>query len=163
MRLDIQLAYSLARFFSKVQLHEKGENHCWVWTGSKDEKGYGLFRDGQRILRAHRFIFETIHGPLAADELACHRCDNPPCVNPHHLFRGSHQDNVDDCIAKERRSYVSGPEHHASKLTWNDVHAIRSRHKKGISQRHLAREYSVSQYCIWSIIAEKTWLSEVAS
>lgn len=87
-----------ARFWSHVQ---KGEG-CWLWTGCRSAGGYGLVGFRGHRTYAHRVAFELAHGPLGAREVVRHRCDNPPCVNPEHLERGSYKDNIRDSIERGR-------------------------------------------------------------
>ena len=76
---------------------------CWEWLGSRKPKGYGQLSNGQgRVLYVHRVAYELLHGPIAADEQVLHRCDNPPCFAPAHLFAGSAADNTHDMMAKGR-------------------------------------------------------------
>lgn len=95
------------RFWSKVTILQDSE--CWLWTGSRNEKGYGTFTMNrfEPPVLASRFAFETRNPPLGKD-FALHRCDNPPCVNPAHLFRGNAMDNTMDMMAKGR--------HHSQKM-----------------------------------------------
>jgi hypothetical protein len=89
----------VGRFWSKVD--KSGE--CWVWTAKAlCENGYGRFYVGKKPLRAHRYSWELANGPITDGLFVCHRCDNPPCVNPAHLFLGTHQDNMQDMVAKGR-------------------------------------------------------------
>lgn len=103
------------RFWEKVA---KGDpDDCWLFLGTKNNKGYGMLQrkvagvSGKRL--AHRISFELNVGPVPADLCVLHQCDNPPCVNPRHLFLGTKKDNVDDMIAKGRKvvGFNSGPDH----------------------------------------------------
>ena len=94
-------------FWAKV---DKSPGHgpwgdCWNWTAYKNKNGYGKFmlEAGTKSVRAARFAYISTHGQFDPALSVCHRCDNPPCVNPRHLFLGSHQDNMDDMTAKGRR------------------------------------------------------------
>ena len=76
---------------------------CWQWTGARDKQGYGRLSPAVGVfLRAHRFSWELHNGPVPEGLLVCHRCDNPECTNPNHLFLGSPQDNMDDKVRKGR-------------------------------------------------------------
>jgi len=91
------------RFFSKVEK----TSTCWLWKGGLT-KGYGTFaintsRKNRVYGRAHRVSWELINGPIPSDKHVLHKCDNPKCVNPKHLFLGSNMDNIQDCIQKKRK------------------------------------------------------------
>lgn len=75
---------------------------CWVWMASKQPSGYGKFWTGEKLVRAHRHSFEVFVGPIPDGRCVCHRCDNPACVNPGHLFLGDNSDNMKDCHRKQR-------------------------------------------------------------
>ncbi len=94
------------RFWSFV--HFEPNSGCWLWAGSCDKRGYGQIRAatrGPKSLRYATHVSLEIHGrQLKAGEGACHTCDNPPCVNPDHLFGGTQKQNIHDCIAKGRNS-----------------------------------------------------------
>lgn len=153
--------YLIARFMKGFALEKKGKEFCWNWAGSRDEKGYGMFRISPlKTFRAHRFSFLIFIGALNKEQIICHRCDNPACVNPSHLFQGTHQDNVTDCINKNRRANLSGPSHGNAKLDWPDIERIRRIHLEGVPQRQIATEYGVSQSCVWNIVKEITWANK---
>jgi hypothetical protein len=91
----------LNRFWSKV----KKTDNCWEWQACKNEHGYGILNIGKRGLgkiRAHRLSFIIHKGEIPESLLVCHRCDNPTCVNPEHLFLGTQKDNTQDMIKKGR-------------------------------------------------------------
>lgn len=81
---------------------EKTEGGCMVWTKSKNADGYGLLSWKSRADKAHRVAYELANGPIPEGMKVLHRCDNPPCCNPAHLFVGTQADNVKDCLSKGR-------------------------------------------------------------
>lgn len=88
------------RFWERVQKTDD----CWLWTGSTDKDGYGWFWVDGKTATAHRFSYALHNDGAIPDGLyVCHSCDNPPCVNPDHLWLGTNQDNMDDCARKGRR------------------------------------------------------------
>lgn len=89
-----------ARFWPKVD--KDAPNGCWVWTAATSKDGYGAFKADGKVVQSHRLSFEHFHRPLEPGELVCHTCDNPPCVNPEHLWAGSARDNVLDAKRKGR-------------------------------------------------------------
>lgn len=143
-----------ARFFNKVALPPESSG-CWEWTGSVCKKGYGRIGIGGKKGRpylAHRVSYETWVGPIPEGLIVCHRCDNPRCVNPLHLFLGTHQDNSDDKLSKSRGN--RGMKHGNSKLTEDQVRYIREAWRP---QKELARKFNVSQSLISQIQNRKIW------
>ena len=146
-----------SRFWAKVD--KRGPNDCWLWTAAVNEHGYGVMRpEGRRsgpTIKAHR-VAVMLNGRNPEGLCVLHRCDNPPCVNPAHLFLGTKADNAADRDAKGRgnRGSVNG---HA-RLTETQVADIRARAAAGVLQRVLAAEYGVSRPTISRIVTGKGWL-----
>lgn len=86
------------RFWSKVTKSDK----CWIWAGYTNRDGYGRFRKFDTLVSAHRMSWELTNGEIPATKHVLHRCDNPACVNPSHLFLGTHSDNMQDMYEKKR-------------------------------------------------------------
>lgn len=92
---------SIKRFMAKVS--PEPNSGCWLWTGSCTPTGnYGSFWDRGKLERAHRWSYKHFHGPIESSDDVCHKCDNPPCVNPDHLFKGTRTDNILDSVKKGR-------------------------------------------------------------
>lgn len=129
---------------------EKSPSGCWLWNGNKNGQGYGMIWHNGRPVRAHRVAYKMFCGPLRADQVVCHKCDTPACVNPDHLFRGTRLDNNRDAARKGRTS--SGYRNHSTKLSENDIRAIRS---SPLRVFQLAAKYRVHQSHISKIRTRK--------
>jgi hypothetical protein len=148
------------RFWSLVDKTDE----CWIWRGPKVNGGYGIARDPvtNHRERAHRLSFTEAHGPIPDGLYICHRCDNPPCVRPAHLFAGSQRVNVADMRAKGRAR--SGPRdqageaNNAARLTVAQVADIRAMGLAGYQHREIAARFGVHKSTVGGILAGKNWL-----
>ena len=130
---------------------------CWEWTGTYFFNGYaraGLYkRKGRKFSQhANRMSYEIFKGNIPKSMLVCHRCDNPKCVNPEHLFLGTTKDNMRDMVEKGRSLY--GERSINSKLTEKKVLKIRESKK---SKEFLAEKYKVSVWTIRDVLIRRTW------
>ena len=103
-----------ARFHSKIRIDP--QTGCHVWTGSIDPHGYGRIMINRKLRLAHRLGWELANGPIPSGLNILHRCDNRPCVNPEHLFLGTHQDNTADMVAKGRSRNI--PRNGVPRRSW---------------------------------------------
>lgn len=145
---------TVRKILSRCVLQDSG---CLLWQGNRNRPaGYGRLRlDGKMIL-AHRAIWSVINGDIPAGVEVCHKCDNPLCCNPEHLFLGTHTDNMRDMSAKGRTGTHFGIANVNAKLTPDSVRAIRKL-SGTFSQRKIAEMHGVNQAAVWAILAGKTW------
>lgn len=146
----------LAKFWSRVD-KSGGEDACWNWLAGHNQKGYGVAQWNGKHAKAHRISYLLAHGEFDNRLLVLHACDNPRCVNPKHLFLGTHQDNERDKVAKGRHLQQLSK---ISKLSPDQVLEIRRRAAlggKGNKQVDLAREFSVFACTIMNIVHRRTW------
>ncbi|WP_417903626.1 HNH endonuclease signature motif containing protein [Caldimonas brevitalea] len=141
------------RFLAKFRIDPPTQ--CWNWTGAACRQGYGFLKrkDGVQ-LRAHRVAYELYNGEIPPGWCVCHRCDNPRCVNPAHLFVGTYRDNAADMVAKGRVARRPGERNPAARLTADQVRCIRS--ETG-SHAQLARRFGVSPTQVGLIKRGKRW------
>lgn len=143
------------KFWSKVNKTES----CWLWTGAKSTHGYGHFvyvvkengKSKRKYRLAHRFSYGLHNGEFDEKLHVCHRCDNPSCVNPNHLFLGTRKVNMKDASDKGR--FPTSLKHHNAKLSDKDVIEIkRLRAEQGLLYREIAEKFGVSEGHIGAII-----------
>jgi hypothetical protein len=144
------------RFWQKTVV--KGPDDCWRWKARLSPDGYGNLRIGKKRIRAHRFSWMLHNVEIPVGRVICHRCNNPWCVNPKHLYAGTMLENMRDCWGGGRmENRVRGERCHKSKLTQDDIISIRTAAARGISARELAAEHGVTRNNIDFIVSRRTW------
>ena len=142
------------RFWAKVQIG--GPDECWPWLGCKNRLGYGNVKWGASSQLAHRVAWMLWQGPIADGLCVLHRCDNPPCCNPFHLWTGTRADNNRDREEKGRAAHPKGSKNGLAKLTESESREIFSLRGKA-TQRVLGARFGVSKHAVWLIHNGKTW------
>lgn len=146
------------RFWAKVDKRDPDE--CWMWLGGSARGGYGTITEGGRYgrrLRASRVSYEIHNGPIPEGMFVCHTCDNPPRVNPSHLWIGTAADNHADMDAKGRRRYGTGRSKPNAKLTESRVREIRRRVGEGETRASVAREFGVHSGVVVRVVQRQAW------
>lgn len=136
---------------------------CWLWGFSVNFFGYGILKARQlspKIVTAHRASYWLFNGPFDLTMHVLHKCDTPCCVNPEHLFLGTHIENIADRTRKGRSAKNSfpGTKSATAKITEEIALQIRSEYSSGfLNQYELAKKYGVNQPSISYVISRKTW------
>lgn len=145
------------RFWSKVDRQNPDE--CWEWQAARMPDGYGAFGrtgSGSGSVRAHRWSYENAYGAIPEGMHICHHCDNPPCVNPAHLFVGTRNDNMRDMVAKGRSR--KGERHNQVQLTESQVLEIRREWAAGgQTQTQIAVRFNTNKANVSQIVRGKKW------
>ena len=156
------------------QASEGGRDACWIWPRKKDGQGRGRVWVDGKLKIAHRAVWEYLRGPIPAGKLLCHHCDNPSCVNPGHLYVGTHADNMRDMRERKRSFGARNPEkcrevgrqsglknvwargarNPKAKLTLGQVDAIKSDTRP---TRFLVSDYGVARTTIQRIRQGTLW------
>lgn len=148
------------RFWRKVDLGGDHPRGCWVWTGLRSALGYGRFVEGAGThWFAHRFAWSLVNGAPDVGKVICHRCDNPSCVNPAHLFMGTQGDNIRDAASKGRvrLPMLRGEQHPNSKATDSRVCDARRAFAAGSSKAEITRMLGLSKKTVTSLLTGSTW------
>lgn len=132
------------------------ESDCWEYSGGKDAAGYGAVYAMSETLRAHRVSYEHFNGSIPEGLMICHSCDNPPCVNPKHLWPGTNRDNMIDMASKGRGGKARGTQNGTAKITPED--AIEIYNLKGKEEGYkIAERYGITGAAVSSIQNGKNW------
>ena len=143
----------LLRLLDKIQVAPSG---CWLWTGAVDSHGYGKLNMRRNWLKAHRISYLVFHGIIPPGAFICHTCDNPPCINPFHLYAGSPADNTRDRVARNRSVGLPGAANPSARLTEDQVIEILALGRT-YTQRQIGKMYGISAGAVHLILTGKTW------
>lgn len=172
---------AIKRFTEKF--HKGEQNDCWNWLAGKVRDGYGFFSVNGNLHKAHRVSWVIYRGDIPEGMSVLHHCDNRACINPNHLYLGTHQDNMRDMVRRGRslsgdknpshlhpdrrarglaitknRKNTVGERNANSKLTWDSVREIRALYGSGnITQVQLSKKYNVAQTVISKIVIGQAW------
>jgi transposase len=134
------------------------ENGCIVFTGNKDDSGYGRITKNGKLVRIHREVWLRENPDQTITGVIMHSCDNPSCINPAHLSHGTQAENIADMVAKGRRVVVKGSNQPDAKLTESDIPVIRQLLIDGKSCSKIALQYKVSPEAIRAIKKGRSWV-----
>lgn len=134
----------LLKFWAKVDKTDS----CWLWTGCKSPRGYGVVGVGGKAQRAHRFSWTLHNGPIPNGMVVMHTCDTPLCVNPSHLKLGSQKDNILDAARKGRLD---------SYLTPDVVLEMRRLHAEGVTPTAISKKFNVPVGNVRCVVYRQSW------
>ena len=137
------------RFWNKVDI--RGKDECWNWTAAKNKLGYGFVMYNRVCTQAYRVAWVLTYGGSIHDVYLCHKCNNPSCVNPKHLYAGSHAENMRDKVAAGTARGLIGSKNPKAKLSERDVVKIKRELSRGVLVSKIANEYHIGWNAIWRI------------
>ena len=153
--LSMQYQISSYNLFLSMLASIPDDDSCLVWPRCKNRHGYGRVSLQGSTHLVHRLAYTLTHGPIEPAVFACHRCDNPACFRPDHLFAGTQLDNMRDCAQKGRTTI--GEAHGHSKLKTADVMEIHRLYRNGTFQRHIAVQFGIDQSTVSDIVNGYRW------
>lgn len=134
-----------------------GEDSCWTFNRVLSGNGYAYLWIGKGLVGVHVLSYIETYGAIPEGKVVRHKCDNPPCSNPKHLMLGSHAENTQDKIARNRQARPRGESNPSAKLDENCIREIRSRRAEGETISNLAQYFSVSETQIGRIVSGEHW------
>ena len=142
------------RLWSKINI--LSDDKCWEWQGAKTTAGYGVIRINYELNYAHRLAWMLKNkAEIPKKGVICHRCDNPSCCNPNHLFLGTQADNIRDAAKKDRMP--KGEVHHMSSISKDDVRHIRYLGYTNMSKKKIGEKFGISRQAVTDILCKRTW------
>jgi hypothetical protein len=140
------------------------ESGCVEWSGWKNQYGYGCFHVDGRDILVHRWAYADKHGPIPNGLFACHRCDNPSCVNPDHIFLGTQKDNLQDAGRKGRMNKTikaRGEKHGNATLKNDQVRDMRRLYDKGVPTKDIAAQFGCRYSHVYAVVTKITYKSVI--
>lgn len=151
-----RIPFNPDRLWSRILI--ASDDECWEWQGCRERQGYGRIWYGDGGVLTHRLAYILTNGEPPDDAPhILHRCDNPPCCNPAHLYAGTNAQNVADKMQRGRFKPNLGERHGNSKLTTDSVLSIRERFRGGESRDVLAAEYGIAPAYVNQLAARRAW------
>ena len=147
--------HTINRFFDKVIIPKDYKYDCWEWQAYKDKNGYGTFLFCNKTGKSHRFSYEIFYGEIPKGSIIRHSCDNTGCQSPFHILNGTHYDNAQDKVKRNRQT--SGEDVNTAKLSELEVQNILISLWEGESIPKLANQYFISKETIKDISKGRTW------
>ena len=154
IKRDNYIDYIKEKIFLSIKINANG---CWEWQKSRHKQGYGNLCYKRTVHLAHRISWIVFNGEINKEILVLHKCDNPPCCNPDHLFLGTDRDNIIDAFSKGRIERKKGEDHYNSKLTNEIVLEIKKLYKQGVPQKQIAKILNVNERTVNGIASGNSW------
>jgi len=136
---------------------KKNENGCWEWTGGLSARGYASMHYEGKRTPLHRLSYILFRGPIPNDKLACHTCDNKKCINPDHIYIGTHKTNFRDAKERNRLRTRRGSAHPSSKLNEDKVRFIRFHYQNGFDIREMSSFFGVTKSILYQTAKGQRW------
>ena len=153
MEINSLTKSDIDRFYDKIDI--KGPDECWEWqaaTKKRETHQYGLFNLNGFMMHAHRIAWFLANGPIPEGKFILHKCDNPVCCNPHHLYCGTHSDNMKDRYERNTNKIDPLDYAHSMCLYSGEIWLVRKLYKAGITQTYIAKIFKTNQPLISKIV-----------